>query len=114
MNAFYGFVLGALAVWRLTHLLSAEDGPWDTLAKLRKLVGESFLGKLLDCFYCLSLWVAVPVAWQLAQGWKQGLLLWLALSGSAILAERLTGGFRESAIAPYSEDRKENDDGLLQ
>ena len=104
MNAFYWFVLGALGVWRVTHLLSAEDGPWDTLAGLRTLVGDTFFGKLLDCFYCLSLWVAAPFAWRLAQGWRHGFLMWLALSAAAILLERVTGGFQHSPIAPYSED----------
>ena len=28
----YWLVLGALAVWRLTHLLQAEDGPADLLS----------------------------------------------------------------------------------
>jgi len=40
----------------------AEDGPGDLLARLRGLAGESLWGKMLDCFYCLSLWVALPFA----------------------------------------------------
>jgi hypothetical protein len=104
MNAFYWFVLGALGVWRVTHLLNAEDGPWDALAGLRKWAGDGLLGKLLDCFYCLSLWVAAPFAVCLAQGWRHGLLLWLALSGAAILLERMTGGLRPPPVAPYVED----------
>ena len=108
MNAFYWFVLGALGVWRVTHLLNAEDGPWDVLVGLRQLAGESVFGKLLDCFYCLSLWVAAPFAWQLAQGWKHGVLLWLALSGAAIVLERATERFQQPSVAPYVEDPKES------
>jgi uncharacterized protein DUF1360 len=114
MNGFYWFVLGILAVWRITHLLGAEDGPWNVLAKLRELAGEGFLGKLLDCFYCLSLWVAAPFAFWLAQSWQHGLLLWLALSAAAILLERATGGLHQLPVAPYSEDSKENHNGMLQ
>jgi len=114
MNGFYWFVLGILAVWRITHLLGAEDGPWNALAKLRELAGEGFLGKLLDCFYCLSLWVAAPFACWLAQSWQHGLLLWLALSAAAILLERATGGLHQLPVAPYSEDSKENHNGMLQ
>lgn len=88
MSAFYGFILGVLGVWRLTHLLNAEDGPWEVLVRLRKLAGSSFWAKLLDCFYCLSLWVAAPFALLLASSWRERLLLWLALSGGAILLER--------------------------
>lgn len=57
---FYWLLIGALAVWRLTHLLYGEDGPWNLLARLRYFVGQGFWGNLMDCFYCLSLWIALP------------------------------------------------------
>jgi hypothetical protein len=82
--------VGATAVWRVTHLLHAEDGPWDLLARLRRLAGDSVLGKALDCFYCLSIWTALPFAGWLGSTWKAKLLLWPALSGAAILLERAT------------------------
>ena len=56
------FLISALAVWRATHLLHAEDGPWDVFLRLRRLSGEGMIGRLFDCFYCLSLWVAAPFA----------------------------------------------------
>jgi hypothetical protein len=87
---FYWSVIDILAVWRITHLFYAEDGPWNLLAKLRRAVGEGFWGGLLDCFYCLSLWVAIPAAWVLGMNWKERILLWPALSAGAILLERLT------------------------
>jgi hypothetical protein len=87
---FYWFVLGVLAVWRVTHLLSAEDGPWDVVIRLRRRAGTGFWGTLLDCFYCLSLWIAAPFAVLLGGGWTERLLLWPALSAGAILLERVT------------------------
>ena len=87
---FYWLILGALAVWRVTHLLNAEDGPLNILVRFRGFVGNGFWGDLLDCFYCLSLWIAVPVAWWLGDAWKERLLLWPALSGASIAIERLT------------------------
>lgn len=89
MNSFYWMVLGILSVWRITHLLNAEDGPWKVFVRLRQLAGSGFLGDLLDCFYCLSLWVSMPVAFSLANGWRERLMLWPALSGAAILLERM-------------------------
>ena len=77
-------------MWRVTHLLHAEDGPWDALARLRKLAGTGAFGKMLDCFYCVSVWVALPLALALSGSWKERLLLWPALSGAAILLERAT------------------------
>ena len=94
---FYWFLLGSLAVWRVTHFLHAEDGPWRLSARLRRRAGCGFFGELLDCFYCLSLWVALPLALSLGNSWGECLLLWPALSAAAILAERLT---RETAGPP--------------
>jgi hypothetical protein len=99
---FYPLILGILGVWRVTHLLNAEDGPWDIIVSLRKSVGSSFWGKLLDCFYCLSLWVAAPFAVALCPTWRQDILLWLALSGGAILLERTTAA-REGTPLIYRE-----------
>jgi hypothetical protein len=87
---FYWLILGILAVWRMTHLLVAEDGPWNLVVRLRRAVGNGLLGRLLDCFQCLSLWIAVPAAWLIGDGWKQRVFLWLALSGGAILLETMS------------------------
>jgi hypothetical protein len=102
---FYWLTLGILAVWRITHLLNAEDGPWDFLVRFRRLAGNGFWGSLLDCFYCLSLWIAAPFAWLLGNDWKERILLWPALSGGAILAERLTSrrGDEAPPVAYYEE-----------
>ena len=86
---FYWLILGVLAVWRITHLLNAEDGPRDLFVRLRRRAGEGFWGDLLDCFYCLSLWIAAPLAWELGESWKEKLLLWPALSAGGIVIERL-------------------------
>jgi len=81
-------LVGAAAVWRITHLLHAEDGPWDVLARMRRLAGQGAIGKMLDCFYCSSVWVAFPISLALGSSLKERLLLWPALSGAAILLER--------------------------
>ena len=84
------FILSILAVWRITHLLSKEDGPFDTIFLLRKKAGAGFFGNLLDCFYCLSIWIALPFGIWLGQTWIEKILMWLALSGAACLMERAT------------------------
>src|SRR6267142_2056659 len=58
----YWLAAGILRCWRIMHLLQAEDGPWEIVVRIRRRAGSGFWGKLLDCFYCLSLWVAVHVA----------------------------------------------------
>jgi hypothetical protein len=184
-------LVGILAVWRVTHLIHAEDGPWQALTLLRRRLGaeslaefarvrvakdgvgdaadahqeitldeesrngqvvgvvqleagqhqqqwvfsivngdpggafsidetsgairlvdratfdasespamdltiqalsaaSGFWGDLLACFYCLSLWVALPVALLIGDRLVEALLIWPALSGGAILLERTT------------------------
>ena len=80
-----GFVLCTLAVWRLTHLLACEDGPFDTVVRLRRRAGGGLFGSLMDCFYCLSIWISLPFAFLLAGDWITTAVTWLALSGGASL-----------------------------
>ena len=101
---YYWLFLGILAVWRVTHLLHAEDGPWDLLARFRGLFGDGPAGRLLDCFYCLSLWVAIPAAWLIGRSWKERLFLWPALSAGAILCERIGRDRAEAPVASWHED----------
>lgn len=110
--AFYWLVLGILCVWRITHLLQAEDGPWDAVARLRRIAGAGSFGALLDCFYCLSLWIAVPFALLLGDHWGERLLLWPALSAGAILLEK---GFGSNSPRESEEKQdavlRENESG---
>lgn len=86
---FYRFFLGTLSVWRITHLLQAEDGPFDIVFFLRQKVGNGFWGQLLDCFYCLSVWIAAPFAIFIGEDLGKRILLWPAFSAGAILLERV-------------------------
>ena len=105
---FYWLLLGILTVWRITHLLYAEDGPWRVVVRLRTKLGEGFFGTLLDCFHCLSVWVAAPVATLIGVNWREQCFLWPALSGAAILLERLTQRQSTIAIPHYTEDPEAN------
>lgn len=89
MSWFY-FIISTLAVWRFTHLLVKEDGPFDIIVIIRKKTGTGFFGKMLDCFYCLSIWIALPIGIWLAHTWLEKILFWLAISGAACLLEQAT------------------------
>ena len=108
---FAELAVGAAAVWRVSHLFHAEDGPWDVLARLRRLAGNGTLGKMLDCFYCVSVWVALPMALALSVVWKERLLLWPALSGAAILLERATT--RPQQTAAWAVVHEETEQPIL-
>jgi len=83
-------LVSSLAVWRITHFLAEEDGPWDLVVGLRQRIQSAWLGSLLDCFYFLSVWVAIPFAAWTAHGWIERAILWPAISGAAILLERIS------------------------
>jgi Protein of unknown function (DUF1360) len=85
------FWLAALATWRLTHLLAEEDGPGDVVARARARLGSSPAGELMDCFACMSVWVAAPLALTVTRRPRAAVGTWLALSGAACLLERATG-----------------------
>jgi len=89
MHYSFKFVLASLAVWRLTHLLSKEDGPWDLLRRFRTSLGQGVWGRLFSCFYCLSVWIALPFAFFVGGSLAEKAVGWLAVSGAAILLERL-------------------------
>ena len=113
------FVLAALATWRMTHLLTEEDGPADLVLRLRRAAGQSQLGQVMDCFYCASMWVALPVAALVTSEsaqtppncpagpgrvrWSRRAATWLALSGAACLLEQ-AARTRESATLAGDPD----------
>ena len=80
----------ALAVWRISNLLTRERGPWHWFRRLRERVGithdgngfpaanpETFLGELLTCQYCFTIWAgALATLGYLAFG---SLMVWAAL-----------------------------------
>src|SRR5215472_1364518 len=94
MDIWIRFVLAVLATWRVTHLLANEDGPAHLIARLRLRLGESIAGSLMDCFNCLSLWVAAP----------------LALSGAACLLERAS---EKPLLVEHPLPASEGDDDVL-
>jgi hypothetical protein len=100
------FIVAVLSVWRVTHLLVGEDGPGDILVRLRRSLGGGFWGSLFDCFYCLSLWVAIPFALLAGRRWKDRLLLIPGLSGGAILLERLTARRPDDQVPFFVEDEE--------
>jgi hypothetical protein len=84
------FALAALATWRITHLLAEEDGPADIIVRIRARLGRGLAGQLMDCFYCLSFWVAAPMALYVTLAPVDILVTWLALSGTGCLLQAIT------------------------
>jgi Protein of unknown function (DUF1360) len=107
------FVLAVLATWRITHLLASEDGPADIVARARSWLADSIVGGLIDCFGCLSIWVAIPLAFFVTTSPLELVLTWLALSGAAFLLERMSP---EPLVIERIAESTQGDstDGMLQ
>lgn len=86
------FAVEVLATWRLTALLTYEDGPEGVFYVLRA-VSEK-LGGPLHCFWCTSVWAAAIVIMFIR---KPSLVHWLALSAAAIFAEEI----KARLVMPY-------------
>jgi hypothetical protein len=102
--SFLGLTIGILGVWRVTHLLHAEAGPWQLSSRLRRFLGTSVAGEAMGCFNCLSLWIAVPFAWLVGAGWQDRVLTWPALSAGAIVLDHIVFRLQPPVAAVYEED----------
>ncbi len=89
-----GLILASLATWRVTHLVN-EDGPWDLIRHIRSGFAALGAARLVACFLCASVWIAIPFAWIVSNGWREFVLAIPALSGAAVLLER--GGVRHAS-----------------
>lgn len=104
-SPWFRLTLAVLATWRVSHLIAYEDGPFDVIVRLRQRAGNGVLGRLMDCPYCLSFWIAAPLALLLAgdtgNTGNTGIagiaaragawcVAWLAISGGSSLLEKLS------------------------
>jgi hypothetical protein len=88
LNPWFRLVLAVLATWRVTHLLANEDGPADIIVRVRVWLGDRRIGQLMDCFNCLSLWIAAAAALFVTSRPLEWFLSWLALSGGVCLLQQ--------------------------
>jgi hypothetical protein len=86
------FVLGALATFRLAHLVSKERGPLAIFERIRKAMpgGRGSAKEWVCCIFCFSLTssaVVCGILWttNLKLGWQEWLLLWLGFSAMTLI-----------------------------
>lgn len=104
------FAACTLAVFRLAFMLVYEDGFLHIFARLRRWAGVIVVekvvrdtlgneqrqkeahatnpfGEILMCYYCTSVWVALPFSapFGVLLGIPAAILAWLALAGAAFL-----------------------------
>lgn len=92
MNWFW-LVIGGLAAYRLSLLISKEDGPAYIFRKLRRLPPpKSSTKEGLACQWCMSIWSSAAVTgylcWMGAVGGREWVLYWLAISSLAVICNQ--------------------------
>lgn len=96
MQTFY-LALGGLVTYRLSLLISKEDGPAYVFRRLRKQTPSISLREGLSCEWCMSIWAGALVAtyywWIAIIPGREWPLYWLALSALGIICnQQWTGG----------------------
>lgn len=95
-----------LSVWRISKIVTEEEGPGMIFSRLREISGAEYDGvpeqwdllswhsKLLQCPYCLSVWVALFLALLRIINRKLYRITVVTFSGSAatVLIEDLNNG----------------------
>ncbi len=79
------YIMLLLAIWRFTHLLSLEDGPFQIFEKFRKVSGKPF-----NCFYCLSMWVSAIPSIYYSTDFVDCIIYLLSFSGGSIILEKIS------------------------
>jgi hypothetical protein len=64
----------------------------------------------MDCFYCMSLWIAAPLALFVTRDVSEWFLSWLAVSGGACLLQRMT---QEPVVIRHLNPDGETHDAML-
>lgn len=80
------FIIAALAVYRVSRMITDEEGPFEVFTKLRgRFKPDTWIGRGLECMMCVSFWVALPFALLLEE---DRLLAWPALSAITVLIRK--------------------------
>ena len=114
MDIGWALLISILATWRLCHLVASEDGPFDAIARMRRLAGDGVFGHLMDCQWCLSLWFAIPFAVWMARDMQSGAVLWLAISAGSCLIGQVSALLDARTAPPVidlsiADDQSERD-----
>ena len=109
MNQLITLILISITNWRISNLIQDEEGPFDIFVHLRRLIGltkvedlpineqllypddkfvhnGNFFAKLVECIWCLSVWVGFGISLYLGltKVIKKPLIPIYALASSAL------------------------------
>ena len=77
-------VIGAIAAYRGSYLITREEGPLGVFALLRERIDphqKTWVGRGLNCVLCVSFWVTLAVSIIIGVSWLE----WLAMAGLIVM-----------------------------
>lgn len=93
MNNWLNLALCILACYRLSRLITLDEGPFEIFHKLRVRLGaydygpygeaKTSLGKGLTCPHCVGVWIGIPLSLYASGIYWYTLLWWLAIAGGS-------------------------------
>jgi hypothetical protein len=85
-------ILLALAVYRVSHMITREDGPFDLFSTWRDYVGQAnWIGRGLHCILCVSYWLSTAAFFWTFEtvGILAALIYWHAVAGCVLILQKL-------------------------
>lgn len=103
MTNWFVFVILVLACYRLAQFVAFDDAPFGLMLKLRQYFGKRAskngqyslfwsLAELVNCPFCVGIWIAFPLTFMLfPSNLLYFLLYWLAIAGGQAFLESING-----------------------
>lgn len=95
--SWFSFIIGCLATFRLSHLMTIERGPLAIFERIRNAFPQRKGGvkEWLSCIFCFSLTASSIVCGLIWVGgrslhWSEWILYWLAFSAAALIINQTT------------------------
>lgn len=92
MNELVWIALATLTVYRVSHMLALEDGPFDLFITWREWIGtdlqRTWIQRGFGCPACISFWAALATTILIANSYPTNfigfMLIWLGTAGATL------------------------------
>ena len=87
-------LLVTVAVYRISHMIAIEDGPFNVFYRIREYVRKKFgadhwVYEGFNCPLCISFWLAMVGAWIMVPALiSEFVILWLGMAGAILVIHR--------------------------
>ena len=82
------FVVASFAVWRISKVITDEEGPFSFMVRIRDQFSQgTWFGRGIRCLWCVSFWLGLVLGLYLKGLTDGGLLYGLAISSAAIFLD---------------------------